>query len=240
MAALNLMVCPHDTVRNSEAWYRLVQYLTKQTGVEIHFELTLDFADFHANLDKAHLVYANPGDTLKLVHTKGFHAIARPADHYDEAVLVAATDVTAPSVAAMQGETIATVAKMLPTRLALRVLEREGVQPAGLADCDSWLGVVRNVWGGDAPFGILYSDAYDDLSEQGKGMVQVIAKTNERVAFHSFCACADCGDDCDKITAALHAMHTNPEGQSVLADLDMPAWVAVQPEELTALQAVLN
>lgn len=239
MPALTLMVCPHDTVRNSEAWYRLVQYLTKRTGVDIHFELTLDFADFHAQLPKAQLVYANPTDSLSLL-AKGYRALARPAERYDEALLVAAAEANAPSVHDLNGAALATVERMVPTRLALRMLARDGLAPASLLNTDSWLGVVRTVWGGDAPYGILYRDAYEELSPQGKAMVQVIAATNEQVAFHSFCACSDCGGACDAVGAALLAMADDPEGRSVLADLGFTAWLPVPGEALQTMQDVLQ
>lgn len=233
---ITLMVCPHDTVRNPEGWYRLVQYLTRQIETPIHFELALDFHDFHARLAGADLAYANPSDALRLIDQAGFQALARPAACYDEALIVAGKGDQ--PLSAIDGAPVASVIAMLPTRLALRSLARQGLRPQELHDCDSWLGVVGCVWNERAPFGFLYRDSYEDLSEQSRAMVHVVAATDERVAFHSLCAHPDRAPAA-AISAALLAMAEGEAGREVLADLRMSGWLPVSDAEIAAMRKLM-
>jgi ABC-type phosphate/phosphonate transport system substrate-binding protein len=239
MSSVTLSVCPHDTVRNSEGWFSFVQYLTTRLGLEVHFNLSLDFADFHSRFAECDLVYANPSDAVTLLDMHGFTALVRPADTFDEALVVAGADAPAAGIEALAGAPVATVAHLLPTKLGLRMLGQQGIKPGALLDRDSWLSVVRAVWGGEAPYGFLYRDAYEELSPQGKGMVRVLAATSEGCAFHMLCGGPRLGDAAAKLVAALTAMAAEPAGQALLRELRMPGWQAVSPGDLTCVREVL-
>lgn len=238
MDELTLAVCPHDTVRSSEGWYGMVQYLSGHLGMSLHFNLSLDFADFHSRFETADLVYANPADSLRLVDGKGYTPLVRPTDLYDQAVLVANVELGAPQLGDLAGAEIAGVAKMLPTRLGLRMLALQGIRPGALRGCDSWLGVVRAVWNGDAPFGIVYKDAYDELSPQGRAMVQVVASTDEPCAFHSLCGAPRLGAAAGDLVAALLAMSETAKGREVLGDLHFAGWTAISSADLDCVRKV--
>lgn len=239
MDALTLMVCPHDTVRNPEGWYRLVQYLTARLEATIHFEMSLDFADFRQGMAGADLVYANPSDGLSLIDAQQFCPLARPIDVYDEALIVAGPEGALPAIEAIHGSSIASVANLLPTKLALKALRERGITPAGVVDRDSWLSVVRSVWNGEAPFGILYRDSYEELSEQGKAMVRLLESTNERSTFHTLMARPAICDDMGALTTIMTAMRADAEGQAVLADMQLRGWQAVSDAEIARMREVV-
>lgn len=238
MTDLRLMVCPHDTVRHAEGWYLLIQYLTYKTEAAFHFDLSLDFADFGERYTTAELVYANPADAMRLL-ASGYTPIAAPIDIYDEAFLVAGANVATSEIAAVHGASLATVSALLPTKLVLRLLDRNGVTPGDLKNCESWLGVVRALWNGDTPYGILYRDAYLELSDQGKSMVKIVAETNEHVAFHMFCASPKIGNLADRIGSLLLAMADEPEGRDILAQLGIPGWRLMSHSEINTMHATL-
>ncbi len=239
MDALTLAVCPHDTLRNPEGWWRLAKYLAQHMGVKIRFRPALDFADFHSRWATADLIYAGAGDALTLLDEQGFTPVARPTDTYDEALLVACPKDPMPPLEALGGADVATVADVLPTRLALRMLEARGIVPRTLTHRDSWLSVVRAVWGGETPYGILYRDAYDELSPAGKAMVQVITTTSERCAFHVFCGSSRLGADAGALADVLVAMASDGAGRDILDSLHMVSWRTVAPDELTLMRGVL-
>lgn len=239
MEGLTLSVCPHDTVRNSEGWFRFVQYLTQHVGLEVHFSLSLDFADFHSRFAACDLVYANPSDALTLIDGHGFTPLARPMATFDEALVVAGAGVPAVGLEALAGAPVATVKGLLPTKLALRLLSQKGVAAGDFVERDSWLSVVRAVWGGEAPYGFLYRDAYDELSPQGKAMVQVIAATNEGCAFHMLCGGPLLGARAARLVAALTGMADEPAGQELLRELHMPGWQAVDADNLVRMREIL-
>lgn len=239
MKDLTLMVCPHDTVRNPESWYRFAQYMTARLELQVHFEISLDFAEFRQGITQADLVYANPKDALTLLDDHRFCPLARPSDVYDEAMLVASPDGPLPTIEAIHGAVLATVEPLLPTRLGLKVLRERGIVPASLMHRDSWLSVVRSVWNGEVPFGILYRDAYDELSPQGREMIRVIETTNERSAFHMFTARPDICDDMSAFSHLLVSMASTPEGHALLQDLHIPSWSMVMGDDLSRLRTLI-
>lgn len=240
MDALTLAVCPHDTMRNPEGWSRLVTYLSQHLGVPISFIPARDFADFYSCWHAADLIYASSSDALTLIDGRGFRPLVRPTDTYDEALLVASPDAPSPLLEALGGAPVATVEGLLPTRLALRMLSARGITPGALANRDSWLSVVRAVWGGEAPFGIIYRDAYDALSPEGRAMVQVITATSERCAFHVLCARPRLGTHAGCLSDALVAMAGDAAGNDILESVHLVGWRAVTDDELAAMREIAS
>lgn len=234
-----MMVCPHDTASNPDRWFRVAQYLGQHLDVHFNLEISLDFADFRATMGKADLVYANATDTLKLVDQQ-YAAIARPSTLFDEVVFVSSTEVASPSLSGMAGETIASVKALMPTCLALHILKEKGIQPAGIANHESWTGVISAIWRGEAQYGLVYKDTYDELSEQGKGMVKVIEISQERLAFHNLLV----GNQGLAKQAALQdvflSMHHDENGREILQDLGIAQWVPTTSEELAAMKRIAS
>ena len=239
MKELTLMVCPHDTARNPEGWTRLVDYMATRLDRPICFSRSSDFVAFRQSIASADLVYGNPTDSLRLLDTHGFRALAHPAHCYDEALLITGPDGNLPSIEAIHGAVVSTVTSLLPSRLALKMLRERGITPANLTHRDSWLSVMRSVWNGEVPFGIIYHDAYDAISPEGRAMVRVLATTNERVAFHMLCAQPPICDSLLRLTDLLTTMSADPEGIAVLTNLHIQEWLPVTDDDLARLRALL-
>lgn len=235
-----LMVCPHDTVRSAEGWYRLVQYLTARIGLELHFELALDFADFAAHVAEADLAYLSPKDCYTTRRNHGFTPLVRPQGIYDEAVVIAAAEDSAATLEGIAGAPLATVPALLPAKIGLGLLQRRGIAPGEIRECESWLAVVRNVWGGEVRYGIIYRDAYAELSDQGKAMVRVLAATEEQAAFHCMSVGPRLAERAGAIAEALAAMAGDPLGQEVLGEIHIPGWAPITPDELARTQALIE
>jgi phosphonate transport system substrate-binding protein len=239
MSSLNVQVCPHDTATNPDRWFRFVQYCAQKMDCHPHFEIALDFADFHASLDKADIVYANPSDTLTLLD-KGLKVLVHPSNLHDEVVFLANLEVADPTLEALQGVQIASVESLQPTKLALHILKERGVAPSGIANYESWTAVVSSLWRGDHQFGLIYKDTYDELSDQGKGMVQAFYTSNERTAFHNILVGREAADKQAGIEQVLLGMHTDEKGQEVLRDLNIEQWVPTTPEELARIRHIME
>jgi phosphonate transport system substrate-binding protein len=234
------MVCPHDTVHKPERWYRLEQYLIQRLGIEMQFTISLDATDFQENLGSADIVYTNPSDKFAILANKGFVSVARPADKYDEAVFVAHPDITDTSMEALRGAEIISVTSLIPTKIARHVLQSNGIEMGTIHAKDSWLSVISGVWNQEANFGIVYKDTYDNLSEQGKGMVNLVTATSEQQAFHTIDIGPKLIDRQDEITQLFLNMHTDEQGKQVLAELEVPQWLPVTPEELSAMERLMQ
>lgn len=240
MSKLTLMICPHDTAKNPDRWFRFVQYLNHHFALGVHLEISVDFKDFHQNLKAADLVYANPADTIHLIEEQGFSPLVRPTNLYDEVVFIADRDTANPSLESLQGASVATVKSMLPTKVALKMLKERGVSIATLLDKPSWLSVFNSVSKHEAPFGIVYKDTYDELSEKTKAMVNAFVTSNERVIFHSINISPNAIAHKSDIDRIFLDMSADATGKEVLQELSIEAWCPVTAEEINQIKHILK
>lgn len=241
MQKLTLMVCPHDTAKGPERWYRLAQYLSQKLDAEATFQLALDFQDFHNHMESADIIYANPMDTFKLLNEAGFMPLVKPTELYDELVFIANNDIPNPTLEALQGTHIATVTRMLPSNIARYMLKKRSIEPAEFRNRDSWLAVIRTVWQRELDYGIVYKDTFDDLSDQGKEMTNAFAASDERVAFHSVSINPSCSDKKAALENIFLTMDADADGQAVLSDLHrIQKWEPITQEELGMIQYLIE
>jgi ABC-type phosphate/phosphonate transport system substrate-binding protein len=88
MSALELMVCPHDTAKEPDRWFRFAQYLSQRLGTPVNFSVALDFDEFHqrmaytdilANLLTTMTMDPRGIDVLQALHIEGWDEVA-PGD----------------------------------------------------------------------------------------------------------------------------------------------------------------
>ena len=241
MSGYSFIVCPHDTVHGSEAWYRFAQYLAQKLDLEIHFDLSMDFQEFHERLGSADIAYANPKDTFKLVEQRNFTLVARADELYDELVFVANSDIANPSIASLQDARIVTVKSMLPTNIALYMLRKQSIAPAEFIDVESWLSVMRCVWQGEADYGIVYKDTFEGFSDQSKGMVNAFLTSHEQIAFHSMTISPELAHRKSDFEQALITMDGDSLGHEILSQLNhIHKWTAITPDEIALMEQVLH
>jgi len=234
MSKLNLMICPHDTAKNPEKWFRFVQYLNHHLDFTIHFNISLDFKDFHDRLPEADLVYANPADGVHLVKAQQFIPIVRSTNLFDEVVFIANPNLNNPSLQSYQGSQVATVNSMI-TKIATSLLQHQGIVPTELINKDSWLGVINAVAKSEVSLGFVYKDTYDELSPKTKEMISAIATSSEHRAFHALYLSPKVSDRAQAISDILQQMHLAPDGQDVLKDLKIVAWESVPTDAIQLL-----
>ena len=238
MSSLEFMVCPHDTAKEPDRWYRFAQYLSQHLGTPVHFSVALDFDEFHQRMAEADLLYANPSDTVKLVTQNGFCPVARVIEQSDEVVFVAHPSVDSPSLNLIDGKAIATVTSMLASKLGLQVLHREGVTPGEIVDRPTWLSVMSAVAKGNPAYGIVYKDTYDEMAKSTKSMVNAFAASDEKLAFHSFVVGSGAMAYTDILATLLPTMAADPKGQEVLQALHIPGWIGVTTADLDPTRAL--
>jgi ABC-type phosphate/phosphonate transport system substrate-binding protein len=235
MQHLTMMVCPHDTAKNPERWFLFAQYLSQRTGHSVHFEQSLDFAEFQAKMTQADLVYANPQHALKLLDTESYLPLARAGNLFDEAVLVTCAECEA-AAADFHQASVATVPSMLVTQVALKSLARSGIAPQELRPAANWMGVVQAIYKGEARFGILYKDFYEGMSNLSRKQVRVVSETAERSVYHCFMLAPRHADRVDALREVLLDMAEDERGAVILRDLHMDRLVRVQSDELGAIR----
>jgi hypothetical protein len=234
-----LMVCPHDTATNPDRWYRFIQYLGQKLESHLQFEIALDFTDFRENIGKADIVYANPSDTLRLIDD-GLEAIARPSNLHDEVVFLASTEIANPTLEALAGQTLLSVEKLQPTKLAMHILQERGITPAGIQDCESWTSVISTIWRGEAQYGLIYKDTYTELSDQGKSMVNAFFTSDEKVNFHNLLVGRNAAPQKDAFTQIVLGMHSDDAGKEVLQELNVAQWLPTTPADIDRIRKIMG
>lgn len=237
MSKLNLMICPHDTAKDPDKWFRFLQYLNHNLDFVVHFTISLDFKEFHDRLSTADIVYANPADGVHLAKEHQFIPIVRSTNLFDEVVFIANPNLNNPSLQSYQGSKVVTVSSMV-TNLATSILQRQDIVPAELVNKESWMGVVNAVVKDEVSLGFVYKDTYDELSAKTKEMITEIATSTEHRAFHALYISPKAEDHAQAISSALQKMHLDPMGQDVLKELNIEAWESISADALQSLFAI--
>ena len=236
-----MMVCPHDTAKNPERWFVFAQYLSQNIALEtdagfsVRFQQSLDFTEFQTDMAAADLIYANPQHALQLAEKHGFIPVARAGNLYDEAVIVTCAKCDA-QLADMQQASVSTVTSMLVTQVALKSLARQDVAPPELLPAATWMAVVQSIYRGDARFGILYKDFYAGMSSLSRKQIKVLSETQEHSVHHCFMLAPQHEDSLDAVRRTLLGMAEDSRGGSILAELGMDGFLAMQPAELDAIR----
>jgi len=237
MKKLSFMVCPHDTTMNPERWFFFSQYLSKATNSSIRFSPSIDFQDFHENLTESDLVYANPQDSLLLFTKHQYQPFARPENLFDEVVFIANKEIENHSIQGINDNTVASVATLLPTSLALYRLKKSGIAPSSVLHRDSWLAVINSVKKGEASYGFVYKDLFTSLNNLSRNTVHVIDMTYEKNTFHMFMAHPNSFHHSSDIARVFLNMHETSDGNKILKQLGM---TRIIPTDDSALDFIIE
>lgn len=240
MKKITMMVCPHDTAKNPDRWFRFVQYLNRNLNeLSIHLDISLDFQEFQGKMNQADLVYANPNHSLELMGN-GYSPLVRPTNVYDEVVLIANPELDNPTLESFQGADVATVINTLTTKLAIYTLSLSGIKPGQLLDNLSWLGVIKSVSQQKPPLGFVYKDTYEELSETTKKMIRQVGVSSVKKVFHQFNIAERAIAHKANLEKILQEMDSDDTGKNVLEELNIQSWRIPTPEETEAIEKMAS
>lgn len=228
---LTLSSCPHDSAGQPERWFVFAQQLALATGFSFRFQLALDFAEFRGLFSALDLVYANPNDSIDLVQNRGFEPLARMEGIYDEAVIVCRAEHPA-LLEAVSERPVATCRNLIITDVALRYLERQGLQAQELVDQPSWGAALSALLQGKVDLAFLYRDFYRSLTPETKRKLVVLGETEERFAFHSFLVAPTQLERGEMIRAALLRLEETAGGRAALEALGCSKLIPVNRQEV--------
>jgi hypothetical protein len=234
---IDMMVCPHDTAHNPERWFMVSQYLSSHAGVSVRLDLSLDFTDFHDKFMESGFIYANPNDSLRLM-AEGYLPLARPDGLFDEVVFIASAKQVSPAFESLRGATVASVASMFPSNLALTLLDDAKIAPVKVEDCGSWMSVVRNVAQEKFAYGFVYKDFFDQLSGYSRGNVNAFYHSDEKAAFHMLLLNPGFKEYREAIQGALLSMQNDKYGAEILEGLNIKHWIAVDDASVGRMREI--
>ena len=220
---MRVAICPHDSTKNRVKWIYFLTYLSSKVGVDLAMEQCFDFTCYYEVIDHMDLVYANPLDALMLFKEKHFIPVAGN-DNYDEVVLICSEGQEPKLEAVIK---VGAVENQFATFLGLKILMDRGVKPE-VVYMDSWQKVLSAVAKGEIPYGILYKDFWDQVSDLSKRGVEEIFVSDERLFSHVVMVSPEMKQYRDPILWALKDMPSDPEGKKILEDLRISTWYEVK------------
>ena len=238
MNHFKLMVCPHDTAKNTENWFNFSQYLSQTVSSSFLFQKSIDFPDFHDNLMSGGLIYANPQDSLKLIREHAYIPVTRPSNLSDEIVFIAANSLEAAKIDDLSGKQLSSVESMMVTNVGLKSLSDLDIRPSGIDSKASWMAVVKSIFRNEADYAMVYKDFYEGLNRLSKSGLQKIAETYDGSIHHNFLISEELADSAEKIRQCLTQMHENEKGKALLKALKMEKLVTVSREEILKFEAL--
>lgn len=219
-------------------WYVFNTWLQKTLGEAVHLETYLDFPSQRAAIaaDQIDLIYANPFDAAMLVREKGFAGIARPKGKSDEVVIVVAASHPATCVEELHpGLRVATTHDPDINMMGMILLE-----PADLCDANvvqnpcvsGYALVARDIGKGIADAGFILADAYDRFSAPLRNSLKVLVRSQIHDVRHVFLLSPRLAEYHETLLNALLALNNNDLGRNILLGLHIPAWEAVEQEDM--------
>ncbi|BCG62635.1 MAG: phosphonate transport system substrate-binding protein [Methyloprofundus sp.] len=239
MASMTLMVCPHDTAGDPLKWFQFAFYLTKYCNASTKYYKCLDFVEFHEKMSDADIVYANPQDSLELIEKHDFMPLVHSVNLYDEIVYIANNDVKSDSINAINEQECLSCNGMMVTRVGVKGLLEQQVQPAQVYSKDNWMAVVKAVSLGEKPYGFVYKDFYDGLNSMSKNIVTKVGETNEKSIFHSIFIKRKHQDKAQHFMDMLTQAHKDKKGVTVLQGVNIEKFIPVDSEEVLGFKALL-
>ena len=236
-----LSVCPHDTAKHMVAWFQFNTYLQRKLDCGIHFEPKDSFIlEQTAVLAGGfHITYANPLSACTYIQELGFAPVAKPIGIYDETILISKAGAGVPqhrplTIASASGEAIAHV-------LGLSLLDKLKIprEECRFKFVDTHLKSIHTVLKGEADLAFVFDDTWHTLSESTRRELEVVAETNDQIAFHCFLIAPEWAARRDEIMNVLVGMKDDPKGRLILDSLDLQGFEPLSEDAIDTLQTLL-
>ncbi|NPA41010.1 MAG: phosphate/phosphite/phosphonate ABC transporter substrate-binding protein [Aquificae bacterium] len=219
-----IAVCPHDSTKNKVNWLYFITYLSQKTGLDITMDQCFDFDCYYDSFERVDMTYSSPLDALRIHREREFVPIAGN-DNYDEVVIIAKKGEET-TLEAMQGKKVLAVKGQFASYLGRKILKDKGIK-VDIELRDSWQNVLSGVSRGEAPYGFLYKDFWEQLSDLSKRGVDVVLESNEKVSSHLLMIAPELAQFKSTILYALKEMPEDEEGAKIMKQLRIGSWYPV-------------
>lgn len=234
-------VCSHDVAKDMASWSSLNMYLQKNLGCDLRFEPRDDFdQELEAVLQGSHhLVYASPYSAIVFAKRLGFIPLAKPVDSFDETLVIARKDFVLTN--AREVKIAVASSQMIVHVLGLMLLRRMNLS---LERCDfDFVGTHANAAHAvthSADLAFVYHDTWSDLTDAARNTLQIVAQTDNRLAFHCFCVAPEWQDKRERLQGVLCGMQNDFHGKSILGDLHVHGFEPLAADALEPLNQVFE
>ncbi len=236
MSSYTLSVSPDFAPEHLSGWFIFNTWLQKTLETSFHLELYDEFEsqrkDIH--LDKIDLIYANPYDAAMLVREKGFKAVARPINRYDEAIIATPVTSSYHSVDDLSaGIRVAATHDPDVNMMGMIMIEPADLDRSNVTfnSVHSYVVVAKHLLSGQADIGFFLKDAFFDLADLTRNQMRVLVESQIDVIHHTLLAGPNVKHLITPLLDNLLTMQQDIKGQSVLESMQMTGWMKMGQED---------
>ncbi|WP_165869141.1 phosphate/phosphite/phosphonate ABC transporter substrate-binding protein [Thiogranum longum] len=225
----------------------LVDYLSRETGIEIRMVTAPDFLTFvHRTQDEQRydLLFTAP-HLYYLAHARrGYHVIARVDRPGMQAVIVAPHRSRIYKLQDLRSKRLATTDPLALTTVLVREhLEANGIDPDNdltLVATPSHNASLLSAYQGATDAAALILPLFRRANPQVRESMRIIDTT--RMVPHMPIAVAPWIDPAlgERIASALVSLNESPDGRTLLSHLDWPGFVTANEEEYASLEGIVR
>ncbi|MDD2925375.1 PhnD/SsuA/transferrin family substrate-binding protein [Rhodoferax sp.] len=241
MNRLNFMIASDFAPERFAGWYMLNTRLQRRSGINLHL-LTPTCAQEQAHLltsGTVDLVYANPFHATAMIRTQGYIALARPAHHFDEMVMVSNAQSSLSRIEDLQpGCRIAVTNHDDVKQFALHLLEPAGLSHASVAwvHVDSYQAAVRLLIRNEVQASIFLADAFASLSRLTRSQLRPLVESDIGPLSHVMLGSSRIGGQIPALQQALLDLGQDTTDRDVLDALGLPrGFDAMSPEDAESM-----
>lgn len=235
--SLHIVIAPDFAPSRYAGWYFFATMLQKQADLQLKLHLPTTAEEQSALIERgqADFIYANPYDSAELIREKGYRAVARPVDVYDEMVIVTQHDSAIATIEDIPRNAIVSLAANKDIEMiGLRLLEPADVDASTLRFqyAKTFPAVARSLLDNQASVGFLLADAFESLSASTREKLRVLRSSDIQDIHHAMLAHSrvDKAAGLQFLKGLLSAGKTQ-RGRTWLAELGIPDGFAIMLKE---------
>jgi phosphonate transport system substrate-binding protein len=221
----------------------LVDYLARNSNLDIRMETAPDFAEFLKRTQTAHrydLLFTAPHFFYLAEQGPGYRGLARVDRPGMTAVVVTPTDSSIRTLADLRGRSLATTGPLaLSTLLIRNLIERAGLDPdhdLRLVATPSHIAALLSSQQGTTDASGVMSPVFRHTRAGIRDTMRIVAETRSVPHIPIGAAPWVDSETAERLQALLIGMRNDPEGRKVLEQLGWPGFVPVRPHEYDSLR----
>lgn len=235
--SLHIAIAPDFAPSRYAGWYFFATMLQKQAEMQLklHLPTTAEEQSELIESGQADFIYANPYDSAELIREKGYRAVARPVDVYDEMVIVTQHNSEIKKIEDIpRNAQVSLAANKDIEMIGLRLLEPANVDASTLRFqyAPTFPAVVRALCSDQAAVGFLLADAFESMSAATQAKLRVLRRSDIQDIHHAMLAHSRVDKAAGlKFLKGLLSAGKTKRGRAWLTELGIPDGFAIMLKE---------
>lgn len=231
-------VASMQTGAQLSGWYLLNTYLQRRLQHAIHLEQLP--AGHEISQENVDLLFAKPFEACAMIRNRGFLPLLRPAGEADEVVIVMRADDTRELSAIAEPRAVTASQGSFVYLLGRFLFDESGRDSSKLqfAFAGNEIKALQMLLKAQADVLFMLRKTYNGLSNLTRKSTRVVDESETHFAYHLFCINPRVAELRGPLTQVLRDMSQEEQGQGILKDIQIEAWLPPEEGEIQMLQDI--